>query len=63
MNIMTFPHKISLKYLQLTSTIESSKCGAPESAMNPLLHKIQNCNQSHSPQNYPVKSPLPHLWQ
>ena len=59
MNTMTFPHEISLKYLQLTSTIESLKCGAPESAMNPLLHKIQN--QSHSPQNYPVKSPLPHL--
>ena len=61
MNSMAFPHEISVKYLQLTSTIESLQCGAPESAMNPLLHTIQNQNQSHSPQNYLVKSPLPHL--
>ena len=54
---MTFPHEISLKYLQVTSTIESLKCGAPKIAMNPLLYKIQNCNQSHSPHNYPVKNP------
>ena len=61
MNTMTFPREISLKYLQLTSPTESSRCEAPESATNPLLHKIQNCNQSHSPQNYLVKSPLLHL--
>ena len=61
MNTMTFPYEISLKYLQLTSTIASLKCGAPGSAMNPLLHKIQNHNQSHSPHNYLVKNPLSSL--
>ena len=61
MNTTICPDEIPLKYLQLTSTTESLKCGTPGSATNPLLHKIQNHNQSQSPHNYPVKNPLSSL--
>ena len=55
-HLLTTRHIITLFFffeiswiVTVTRTIEKLKGGAPEGAVNPLLHKAQNHNQYHCP--------------